>query len=119
MDPGPGRTDAVPLRVLGVVQERVARAQDRPPNAVALNVPRSTLANLETGSGKPTLSVLARVAGALQVSIEELFSAPRAMGRVIPAAEIPRVRRGPGQAGRVRPSGSRVNVGASIPRTAP
>ncbi len=40
--------------------------------------PRSTLATLEVGEGNPTLNVLVRLSLALQVSIEELMSTPRA-----------------------------------------
>lgn len=50
--------------------------------ATLAGVPRSTLALLETGSGNPTLLVLARLAGALQVSIEELIAPPRNDARV-------------------------------------
>ncbi len=57
-------------------------------------VPRSTLANLETGAGNPTLAVLGRLAAALQISITELLSAPVAMGRLYPSAVIPKQRRG-------------------------
>ena len=41
-------------------------------------IPRPTWANLESGAANPTLSVLHRVALALQVPIEELTSTPRA-----------------------------------------
>lgn len=56
-------------------------------------VPRSTIANLETGSGNPTLAVIARLSMALHVSIEELLSTPRAQGRVYPAGSLPARRR--------------------------
>lgn len=57
-------------------------------------VPRPTLANLESGSANPTLSVLTRVAAALQVSIEELISPPRAVARLYKASELKVKRRG-------------------------
>ena len=41
------------------------------------NIPRPTLASLESGAANPTLSVLTGVASALQVSIEELIGSPR------------------------------------------
>ncbi|MFO0662454.1 MAG: XRE family transcriptional regulator [Polyangiaceae bacterium] len=44
-------------------------------------LPRTTLAELESGHGNPTLSVLDRVATAFQVSIEELVAAPKEIGR--------------------------------------
>lgn len=57
-------------------------------------LPRSTLANLETGSGNPTLAVLGALAGALQVRIDELLSAPAGLGRLYTAAELPSEPRG-------------------------
>ena len=59
-------------------------------------VPRATWANLESGASNPTLSVLHRVASALQVSLEELLARPRASARHYPRDQL-RVRpRGPG-----------------------
>jgi transcriptional regulator with XRE-family HTH domain len=46
--------------------------------AEVAGIPRSTLANLEAGSGNPTLEVLYRVATGLNVPIEEIISAPTA-----------------------------------------
>ena len=57
-------------------------------------VPRPTWANLESGSGNPTVSVLIKVAAALQVSIEELISPPRALCQLYKAAEISSKKRG-------------------------
>ncbi|HHO53099.1 MAG TPA: XRE family transcriptional regulator [Deltaproteobacteria bacterium] len=57
-------------------------------------VPRPTVANLESGSANPTLSVLTRIASALQVTLDELISPPRASARRYPAAELPCTRRG-------------------------
>ena len=44
-------------------------------------VPRSTIANLESGEGNPSLSVLVKVATALAVAIDELLASPRGMVR--------------------------------------
>src|SRR4051812_27905614 len=44
-------------------------------------VPRSTIANLESGEGNPSLSVLVKVATALGVPIDELLASPRGMVR--------------------------------------
>jgi transcriptional regulator with XRE-family HTH domain len=52
-------------------------------------IPRPTWANIESGSANPTLAVLLRVASTLQVSIEELISAPRASLRQYRAGELP------------------------------
>lgn len=57
-------------------------------------LPRPTWANLESGSANPTLAVLMRVAGALQVSLEELTSAPREMCQHFKAKDIPTIKRG-------------------------
>jgi XRE family transcriptional regulator, regulator of sulfur utilization len=57
-------------------------------------VPRATLAHLETGAGNPTLLVLVRIASALNVSIEELISPPRATGRLYRGEQLEVRRRG-------------------------
>jgi transcriptional regulator with XRE-family HTH domain len=44
-------------------------------------VPRPTWNNLESGTANPTVSVLAKVASALQVSVEELISPPKTQGK--------------------------------------
>jgi len=56
--------------------------------AKAAAVPRSTIANLESGEGNPSLSVLVKVAGALGVPIDELLASPRAMVRRWNAEEV-------------------------------
>ncbi len=56
--------------------------------AKAAAVPRSTIANLESGDGNPSLAVLVKVAGALGVPIDELLASPRAMVRRWPADEV-------------------------------
>ncbi|MBW2461975.1 MAG: helix-turn-helix transcriptional regulator [Deltaproteobacteria bacterium] len=61
-------------------------------------VPRSTVANLETGAANPTLSVLHRVATALGLSVEELLSPPRGRLEVFRAGELPTVTRARGAA---------------------
>jgi transcriptional regulator with XRE-family HTH domain len=57
-------------------------------------IPRSTVANIETGASNPTLSVLARLAAALQLSLEELLSAPRAGLQRFPRGTLPTLRKG-------------------------
>jgi len=69
----------------GLTQQRVAKMAD---------VPRPTWANLESGSANPTLAVIVKVAGALQVSVEELIGPPRTTARFYPAASIPVRKRG-------------------------
>lgn len=76
-----------------VRQLREGRRLTQAQLAAAAGVPRPTLAVLESGSANPTLAVLTRVAGALQVSLEELVGPPRATGRFYAAAELPSRRR--------------------------
>ena len=64
----------------GLTQEQIARLA---------GVPRVTWANIESGAANPTLSVLGRVAIALQVSFEELTSAPRAAAQFHAAGTLP------------------------------
>ncbi|AGC48217.1 DNA-binding protein [Myxococcus stipitatus DSM 14675] len=59
-------------------------------------VPRATWANLESGTSNPTLSVLHRVASALQVSLEELVAKPRASARHYPRDSLTTRVRGAG-----------------------
>ena len=73
----------------GVTQARLAKQAD---------VPRSTIATLEVGDGNPTLAVLARLSLALQVSIEELLSTPRAQCQVFPMGSLPTSSRAGGAA---------------------
>src|SRR5262245_25419474 len=61
-------------------------------------VPRSTVTHLESGAGNPSLTNLARIAGALQVSIEELLARPRASCKLVKAGEMTGVRRSQGAA---------------------
>ena len=65
-------------------------------------VPRSTLTHLESGEGNPSLHNLARIAGALRVSIEELLAAPRPEVQLIKAADLPRAERAQGSVALVR-----------------
>jgi transcriptional regulator with XRE-family HTH domain len=57
-------------------------------------IPRPTWANLESGAANPTLAVLAKVAGSLKVSIEELVAAPQASARLFKAGALLEERRG-------------------------
>jgi transcriptional regulator with XRE-family HTH domain len=65
-------------------------------------LPRSTVAQLEAGSGNPTLLVLSRLAAALQLSIEELLSAPHASCQIFPKGSLPTTARGKEGAARVQ-----------------
>ncbi|MFT3770265.1 MAG: helix-turn-helix domain-containing protein [Minicystis sp.] len=81
---------------LNVKQLREARGLTQDQLAKVAGVPRATWANLESGAANPTLAVLRRAAAALQVTIEELLSAPRASARHYPKESLPT--RSPGQA---------------------
>ena len=61
-------------------------------------VPRSTIANLETGSSNPTLSVLAKLARSLHLSLEELLSPPKVRVQHFPADALPVQKRARGKA---------------------
>jgi len=66
---------------------REARGLSQRAMAQLSGIPRPTWGSLEAGSANPTLSVLARAAAALQVSIEELIGPPRTAARLFRAAE--------------------------------
>ncbi|MEM7248360.1 MAG: helix-turn-helix domain-containing protein [Acidobacteriota bacterium] len=59
-------------------------------------LPRSTIANLESGSGNPTLSVLGQLSLALQLPIPELLSAPKVRCELFPKGSLPTITRGRG-----------------------
>ena len=75
-------------------QLRDARGLTQQQIADLAALPRATWANLESGAANPTLSVLHRAASALQVSLEELVSAPRAAARHYPKASLAERQRG-------------------------
>ena len=87
--PSIGANLAVNIRQLrearGMTQEQMARVSD---------IPRPTWANLESGDSNPTLSVLVKAANALQVPVEELIGAPRAVVKLYKAKDIPTASRG-------------------------
>lgn len=78
----------------GLTQAQMARLS---------GVPRATWAHLESGAGNPTLQVLHRIAAALQVSIEELISSPRGVGRFYAAGSLPMRERADGILRRLLP----------------
>lgn len=64
--------------------------------AKVAGVPRSTIANLESGGGNPSLAVLVKVARALETSIDELLASPRAKVRRWSAKDVASHSRGRG-----------------------
>ncbi len=64
--------------------------------ARAAAVPRSTIANLESGGGNPSLAVLVKVSRALGAPIDELLGSPRAKVRRWKPSELASQKRGRG-----------------------
>ncbi len=79
-----------------LVSLRHARTLTQGALAKASGVPRSTVANLESGEGNPSLAVLLNGAGALGVPIDELLSSPRAKVRKWAEVDISFQSRGKG-----------------------
>ncbi len=75
---------------------RHARALTQSELAKAADVPRSTIANLESGAGNPSLAVLVKVSRALGAPIDELLSSPRAKVRRWKNEELGAQKRGRG-----------------------
>jgi transcriptional regulator with XRE-family HTH domain len=61
-------------------------------------VPRSTVAHLESGNGNPSLVNLARLSAALQISLEELLAKPRPTCQLLKSKDIRAVKRSQGVA---------------------
>ncbi|MGY4827213.1 XRE family transcriptional regulator [Sphaerotilaceae bacterium SBD11-9] len=91
-----------------LVSLRHTRALTQDGLAKAAAVPRSTIANLESGEGNPSLAVLVKVAGALGVPIDELLASPRAMVRRWSAGEVA-----------VRQKGRGVSIRELVPEPVP
>lgn len=60
-------------------------------------IPRSTLTNIESGIGNPSLGNLLKISTALGVSIEELLSRPRTDCHLLKAPEVPVLNRSQGR----------------------
>jgi transcriptional regulator with XRE-family HTH domain len=89
--------DRVGERIAGNIRRlRETRGMTQAQMAKVSGMPRATWTNLESGAANPTVSVLRRAAAALQVSIEELLSSPRAECEFFPKGSLPV--RAPGQA---------------------
>lgn len=98
------------LRAILLIYWPMAKASDKLAASLAANVaalrekrgltqqalaklaglPRSTVTYLESGSGNPSIRSLAQVAGALQISLEELLTPPHADCRLVKAVRIPK-----------------------------
>lgn len=73
---------------------RQARGLSQQQMAKLSGLPRATWQHLESGGANPTVSVLHKVALALQISVEELISPPRAACRFYAAGTLSHKRRG-------------------------
>lgn len=87
-------------RHLAVNLQALRRSKNLSQQALAhrADMPRSTITHIESGQGNPSLGNLCRLAGALGVSIEELLTRPREQVTLLPAADVPVVRRAGGGA---------------------
>lgn len=61
-------------------------------------LPRSTIANFESGVGNPSLLNLAKLSNALRISIEKLVAAPLVSCQHIPAKDVPFSKKSSGNA---------------------
>lgn len=68
---------------------REARGLSQQQIAKAAGIPRATWTHLESGAANPTLTVLVKVANALQVRLDELLASPRLPARHLRAADLP------------------------------
>jgi XRE family transcriptional regulator, regulator of sulfur utilization len=73
---------------------REARGLSQQQMAKAAGIPRATWTHLESGAANPTLTVLIKVANALQVRLDELLASPRQPARFLKANELPTRDRG-------------------------
>jgi XRE family transcriptional regulator, regulator of sulfur utilization len=73
---------------------RAARGFSQHKAASLAGIPRATWGTLESGSANPTLTVLVRVAAALQVRLEELIAPRRPTGRLYRSDTLSSRRRG-------------------------
>ncbi len=89
--------DPVAVRLAANVRRlREARGLTQQQLADLCDVPRPTLANLESGSANPTLAVLLKVAAVLQTTIERLVESPPEPIRLLAAESLPSKKRGGG-----------------------
>ncbi len=90
-----GPSDILPTNLAANLQfQRQRRRLTQAGMASLCGLPRSTIAQLESGSGNPTLSVLSRLASALRITIEEILSSPHARCQLFPRGTLPVTERG-------------------------
>lgn len=86
-------TDVSAHLARNLVSLRAARGLSQVDLGKKAEVPRSTIANLESGDANPSLAVLVKVARALGAPIDELLAAPREKVRKYAPGEMPELRR--------------------------
>jgi XRE family transcriptional regulator, regulator of sulfur utilization len=96
LDAGDDVSQAARHLARNLVSLRHTRALTQDALAKASGVPRSTIANLESGEGNPSLAVLMKVAGALAAPLDELLASPRAKVRHWSAKDVAVQHRGSG-----------------------
>ncbi len=74
---------------LHILELRKKRKLTQAALAKLAKIPRSTLANMECGTGNPSLQNLTKICSALQVPFEELLATPRSRTKLITKADIP------------------------------
>lgn len=79
-----------------LIELRQRRALTQEALAKLVGLPRSTIANLESGLGNPSLTNLARLSGALHIPIDKLLTPQEVVCKFIPADEVPLQLRGQG-----------------------
>ncbi len=80
-----------------IIDLRARRGMTQADLAKLADVPRSTIANLESGTGNPSLINLAKISSALSTSIEMLLTSPVALVKKIPADQVKSVSRSAGE----------------------
>lgn len=82
--------DDVPAHLANNIRQlRETRGLSQQQCAKISGVPRPTWASLESGAANPTLSVLLKVAAALQITVEEMIRPPRAACQFYKAGSLP------------------------------
>jgi transcriptional regulator with XRE-family HTH domain len=72
-------------RLKGLSQDQLAKLSQ---------IPRTTISNIESGSGNPTLSNLVKISRALQVSLEELMSESKTDVKIYQSHELVTIKKG-------------------------
>jgi XRE family transcriptional regulator, regulator of sulfur utilization len=77
---------------------RAKRGMSQLALAKLAQVPRSTVAHLESGCGNPSLLNLMRISAALQIGLEELLAQPRPQCQLTKARDVRSIKRSQGVA---------------------